>query len=44
MNRITTKEAVPVLKVAERRARAILSEMVGKGVLERVGRTTNTLP
>lgn len=41
-NRITTREAESVLDVAERRARKILKDMVGKGILKRVGRTTNT--
>ncbi len=41
-NRITTREAESVLDVAERRARKILKDMVGKGILIRVGRTTNT--
>ena len=41
-NRITTKEAEKLLAVAERRARKILKDMVSKGILERVGRTTNT--
>lgn len=41
-NRITTREAEAVLNVAERRARKILKDMVGKGILKRVGRTTNT--
>jgi ATP-dependent DNA helicase RecG len=41
-NRITTREAESVLDVAERRARKILKDMVGKGLLKRVGRTTNT--
>ena len=41
-NRITTKEAESVLDLGERRSREIVSEMVDKGILERVGRTTNT--
>jgi len=41
-NHITTREAELILGVAERRARKILKDMVGKGILERVGRTTNT--
>lgn len=41
-NRITTKESEILLAVAERRARKILKDMVSKGILERVGRTTNT--
>jgi ATP-dependent DNA helicase RecG len=41
-NRITTREAESVLDVAERRARKILKDMVGKGILKRVGKTTNT--
>lgn len=41
-NHITTREAELILDVAERRARKILKDMVGKGILERVGRTTNT--
>src|SRR6056297_2352360 len=41
-NCITTREAESVLGVAERRARKILKDMVGKGILKRVGRTTNT--
>ena len=41
-NRITTREAESVLYVADRRARKILKDMVDKGILKRVGRTTNT--
>jgi ATP-dependent DNA helicase RecG len=41
-NRITTKEAESLLDLGERRSREIVSEMVDKGILERVGRTTNT--
>lgn len=41
-NCITTREAESVLGVAERRARKVLNDMLGKGILKRVGRTTNT--
>ena len=41
-NKITTREAKSVLDLAERRARNILKDMVGKGILKSVGRTTNT--
>lgn len=41
-NSITTREAESVLDVAERRARKVLKSMVVKGILEKVGRTTNT--
>ena len=41
-NKITTKEAQDVLDLGERRSREILKEMIDKGILERVGKTTNT--
>ena len=41
-NKITTKEAESLLDLGERRSREIVSELVDKGILERVGRTTNT--
>ncbi|MFO7523822.1 MAG: helix-turn-helix domain-containing protein [Ignavibacteriaceae bacterium] len=41
-NKITTKEAQAVLGLAERRSREILKEMIDKGIVERVGETTNT--
>ncbi|SHF21914.1 ATP-binding protein [Alkalibacter saccharofermentans] len=41
-NKITTKEAQVILDLGERRAREILKAMIDNGILERVGRTTNT--
>lgn len=40
--RITTRDVAGILGVKERRARYILNEMVGNGVLEKVGRSSNT--
>jgi len=41
-NRITTKEVTTILDVEERRARDILTKMISKGILEKIGKTTNT--
>ena len=41
-NKITTKEAQVILGLGERRSREVLKVLIEKGVLERVGRTTNT--
>ena len=41
-NRITTQEVKSILGVEERRARNILKGLVDQGILERIGKTTNT--
>lgn len=41
-NKITTKEAQEIFGLGERRSREILKEMIDKGVMERIGSTTNT--
>lgn len=41
-NRVTTKGAVSILGLGERPSREILNKMVKSGILERIGKTTNT--
>ena len=41
-NRLTTKGAVSILGLGERRSREILNKMVKSNLLERIGKTTNT--
>lgn len=40
-NKLTTKDAQTVINLGERRTREILKQMVEKGILKRVGNTTN---
>lgn len=41
-NRLTTKRAMSILGLGERRSREILNKMIKSGLLERIGKTTNT--